>query len=61
MENKIKVKFLGIKFEATHLSSIIKYEFINKDDFHLVTHNIVNNLLPTQLWMSRFAFAFFVD
>ena len=35
---------MGIKTEATHLSSIIRYEFINKDDSHLVTHNKVNNL-----------------
>ena len=41
---KLKEKFLDIKSEATHLSSIIKYEFINKDESHLVTHNRVNNL-----------------
>ena len=41
---KWKEKFLDIKAEATHLSSIIKYEFINKDESHLVTHNRVNNL-----------------
>ena len=58
---KLKEKFLDIKAEATHLSSIIKYEFINKDESHLVTHNRVNNLhcLLNFEYVTFYVFVFF--
>ena len=60
-ENQIKGKFLGIRTEATHSSSIIRYEFINKDDSHLVTHNKVNNLdvLKSTEYVTFCVFVFF--